>query len=124
FDKKVLAVQFSRRVGAPGSIDVSISPQPSLPVGPFKTDLQLDVISPSGECLAGAIVPVSGDIQPEVRLLPARLLLGSRPIGESVEAEVVLQGAENAELLVEQIEIGSPDVHVDPVFLEGLPRGR
>ncbi len=53
-----------------------------LPLGPFKTTATVQVVTAEGETFRGPSLPVEGIVQPEIRLFPAQLLLGSRPHGK------------------------------------------
>lgn len=116
--------QVSRVGTTPDTFEVAIAPQSTLPPGSFSANVIIDLITPSGERLPGVTLPVLGQVQPEVRPLPARLLLGSRPVGETVNGVVVLQAPVGAEVAVEQIETDSADVNVEPVAIDGSPAGR
>jgi hypothetical protein len=92
--------------------------------GPFKTTATVSVITPSGETLFGARLPVEGIIRPEVSLLPARLILGPRPVGETATGTLVLQGAAAKDVAVQQIETDSSDITTTPMAVEGAPGAR
>lgn len=102
------------------SFELSISWNPALPVGLFKSQAKIELITPAGDRLRGAILPISGRMQPEVRLLPSRLFLGSKPIGEKLEAVVVVQAPPNATIVFDHIETDSRDLNVEPVTIEGV----
>jgi len=63
-------------------------------------------------------------MQNEIRLLPARIVLGSKPVGITAEAHLVLQGANSISAVVEHIEIDDPDVEIQLASIEALPQGR
>jgi hypothetical protein len=65
-----------------------------------------------------------GTVQPEVRPLPARLLLGPKEVGQTAEAIVVLQGLPGVELTVDHVEADSEDVQVQMTTVNGIPEGR
>jgi hypothetical protein len=123
-DPKVAMVQIHPRPEGPDRFDLLITPRETLPPGSFECKSKLDLVAPDGQHLPGVTLPISGRMQPEIRVLPARLLLGSRPIGELAVAEVVLQAPPQREVLVDLIEIDSGDVHIEPVVIEGLQPGR
>jgi hypothetical protein len=104
--------------------EIILVANPGFPPGRFQADAQIYTVSPSGEKALGVTLPISGLMQPEVRPLPARLLLEEKPVGEMAEAVVTLQASPDAKVAVDHIEIGSPDVHVEPVTVEGIPAGR
>jgi hypothetical protein len=93
---------------------ISVRPSPSLPLGPFQGELAFDIISPEGERLpAGVYLPVVGEVQPEVRVIPSQLLFGPRVIGETAEATVVLQVLAGSGWVIERIEVESAEVVVE-----------
>lgn len=92
--------------------------------GNFQTDARIFVVSPTGEKALGAILPVSGKMQPEIRLVPSQLLLESKPVGEIAEAIITLQGTPDTDARIDHIEIDSPDLRVEPVKIDGIPHGR
>ena len=123
-DLKVATVKVERYKGRTNTFELSVSWNPSLPVGPFKSQAVIDVIGPGGERLRGANLPIVGRMQPEVRLLSSRLILGSKPIGEKLEAVVVIQAPSDAAIVIDHIETDSRDLQVESVAIEGMPRGR
>lgn len=104
--------------------EIVLAANPDLPPGKFQGDVQFFTVSPSGEKALGVTLLISGIMQPEVRLLPSRLLLGAKPVGEVTEAIVTLQASPDVKVAVDHIEIDSPDVHVEPVTVEGIAAGR
>ncbi|GEM_PF-5821099 len=123
-DKQVVSAEINRRTEDPSKYEVVLTTVPSLPPGEFEANLQLDVVTPAGERLYGATLPVAGKVQPEVRLLPAKVLLGSKPVGETAEAVVTLQTPADADVKVDHVEIDSDSLQVEPVTVEGMPTGR
>jgi hypothetical protein len=92
-----------------------VTPDPGLKPGPFKFDVDIQVVTPEGEVLPGFILPVAGKMCPEIRALPARLLLGIRPVGQTADATVVLQVPKGTVWTVDHIETSSADINVAPV---------
>jgi hypothetical protein len=123
-DKKVATVEINRNTEDPSKYDVVLATEPSLLPGDFEANLLLDVVTPIGERLTGVMLPVAGKVQPEVRLLPAKLLLGSKPVGLTAEAVVTLQAPPAVNAEVDHVEVDSPGLQVEPVTVEGLPAGR
>jgi len=120
----VAAVSLAPAPDNPARVEIHISPANTLPVGPFKGEVRIDVVDASGAVLAGAVLPIAGEIQPEARLLPARVLLGVHPVGTSAETVVALQAPMDAPWTVEHMEADSPDVFVEATTAEGIPAGR
>jgi hypothetical protein len=92
--------------------------------GDFKATATVSVVTPSGETLFGARLPVEGVVRPEASLLPACLILGPRPVGETASGTLVLQGAASQDVVLQQIETDSPDLTIAPRSVEGTPGAR
>jgi hypothetical protein len=116
----------TRRLDPTGNrYEITFTPDTiALPVGSFKATATVSVVTPSGETLFGARLPVEGTVRPELNLLPARLILGAKPVGETASGTLVLQGAAGNDLAVQQIETDSSDVTVTPVAVEIAPGAR
>ncbi len=104
--------------------EIVLATNPDLLPGKFQADVRIFTVSPNGDKALGVTLPISGRMQPEVRLLPAQLLLEAKPIGEVTEAIVTLQAAPDTKVTVDHIEIDSPDLRVEPTAVEGIPAGR
>jgi hypothetical protein len=65
-----------------------------------------------------------GIMQSAVRLLPARMYLGTKAVNEIAEAIVVVQVPPGMPWPIHHIEIDSPNVTVEPVSAEGIPSGQ
>jgi hypothetical protein len=111
----------ARRKGSGAQFEIAIKPNPDLSPGTVLTQAEINVRTPTGERLRGATLPVSGHMQPEVRVLPARVLLEGKAIGESAEAIITLQGEEPK---VDHIETDSPGLLVEPVEIATSLKGR
>ena len=123
-DASRATVRIQRRTNFPEQFEIVIAPQPTLRVGRFQFEVALELTTPEGQILEGVTLPVEGIMQPEIRPLPARILLGSRPIGEMAEAFVVLQAPPETQVIVDHIEVDSEDIHVEPASVEGAAAGR
>jgi hypothetical protein len=120
----IATVEVKRSKDDRSRFELTVAPLPTLPPGPFSCTGTIALQEAGcGRCPA-AIFPVEGQMMPEVRPFPAKLLLGSGPIGSTVEGAVVLQAPAEGSVVVESIQIDSPDVHVRPVAVEGMPEGR
>ncbi|MCI0461268.1 MAG: DUF1573 domain-containing protein [Gemmataceae bacterium] len=122
-DPKVATVRIQKEKEQPNRFALFISPRSSLPPGHFKTQLCLR-LQLNGERVDRITLPVEGDMQPEVRAVPARLVLPPRKIGETATGLVVVQVPASSSFPVQQIETESVDVEVETVQLEGIPPGR
>ncbi len=121
---EVAAVTIIPQKDDQSTFEINLAANPELPPGKFQADVRIFTVSPNGEKALGVTLPLSGIMQPEVRLLPAQLLLEPKPVGEMAEAVVTLQAAPDAKVTVDHIEIDSADVHVEPATVEGIPAGR
>jgi hypothetical protein len=121
---QLVKVDVAREKQNPDQFTLSITPKPGLPQGRFASDITIDLITPHGDRLRGTVLPVQGDVQPEVRPLPAKVMLGLKRVGDQAKATVVLQGPSDADMAVEHIETNSPDTNVEAVDLPGSPSGR
>ncbi len=105
-------------------IEITLAANPNFPPGKFQADARIFVVSPAREKTLGVTLPISGTMQPEVRLLPSLVLLEAKPVGDTAEAVVTMQAPPEAKVAIDHIEIDSPDVRVEPVTVEGIPAGR
>jgi hypothetical protein len=118
------AVSVAPDPGKPDRVEIRITPANTLPTGAFKATVRVDVVDPAGGVAPGALLPIAGDVQPEARLLPARIMLGARPVGTTAEAIVILQAPADAPWTVDHIETDSPDVGAEATTAEGVAAGR
>ncbi len=123
-DPGVATVQVRTHPEDTKRFELVVAPLPALPPGPFKTEVCVNLITQEGNSERVACLPVEGEMQPEIRLLPARLLLPGKKVGETAVGEVVLQVPPGQPAVVEQIETDSPDLIVAPLSLDGLPSGK
>ncbi len=123
-DASKLSVRIQPLESHPDQFDLLVAPRADLPPGRFQTDLAVEVVQESGERVPGPVVSVAGDVQPEVRVLPARLLLGNRLVGSMADEIVVLQAPPGTTLEVTRIETDSVDTHVEAASVAGSPVGR
>lgn len=123
-DSLVASAIVKRRADDSTRFEITIAANPELPPGSFKAEAKIHVVEPSGERELACTLPIVGEMQPEVRLLPARVLLETRSIGETAEAVVTLQAPPDANVAVDHIEIDDPGLRVEPAAIEGIPSGR
>jgi hypothetical protein len=120
----IATTTIKRREDDPSRFEITIAVNPDQPAGYFHTDAKISVVSPGGKRELAFTLPIAGDMQPEVRLLPARVLLSPTPIGETAEAVVTLQVPSEANVAVDHIEIDDPGLRVEPTAIKGIPAGR
>lgn len=104
--------------------EIVVAPQATLPIGPFKTEMKINLILPDGQFLPAATLPVTGQTQAEIQAIPDRVFFGSRPIGTTWKAVVCLQARSKFEFAVERIVTEWPDVRVDNISLQGASPGQ
>jgi hypothetical protein len=124
FDRNVLAVQTKRRATSSDQYELTIAPLPTLESGRFESSVDVDVRTAEGKRLSGVRFPVSGNMQPEVRPLPARVVFGARKIGETAESTVTLQQPASQEWTIDHIELESSDVDVEEINARERSLGR
>ena len=73
-----------------GQYDLAISPNRTLPVGPFQFTVQVRPITPNWKPLTAIPVEVSGEMRPTVRAFPRTVLFGEVETPGMADAEVVL----------------------------------
>jgi hypothetical protein len=120
----LVTVQLTTDAAVPGRFELAIAPRPTLAPGPFRCQVDVDLVTPAGNQLPGVQLPVTGTMQPEVRALPARLEFGPRRVGQTAEATVTLQAPAEEACSVDRIETESEDVRVEAVASTGVPPGR
>jgi hypothetical protein len=70
--------------------DILVSPDPALPIGPFRFDLRITVIGQDGQAYPCATIPVDGEMQPATRIVPSMILLGEHSVPSSPEADFMV----------------------------------
>jgi hypothetical protein len=120
----LITVRLTRAAEDASQFDIEMAPKPTLPPGAFSCKVRVDVVHPSGKRYAGLTIPVTGQVQPAIRPLPAQVLLGRKEVGLLVEATVTLQAPATGKWAVEHLEADSADVAVDEVDIAGIQRGR
>jgi hypothetical protein len=108
----------------PDRMEIRITPANTLPTGPFKATVIVDVVESSGSVVFGVALPIAGNVQPEARLLPARIMLGVHPVGTMAETVVALQAPAETAWTVDHIETDSEDVLVEATTADGIAAGR
>jgi hypothetical protein len=119
----VATATVKRRKDDPAQFEISIAVNPELPPGNFQTDAKISLVSAEGKRQLASLLSIAGEMQPEVRLLPARVLLAPAPIGETAEAIVTLQAPPKANVAVDHIEIDDSGLRVEPAAIAGIPAG-
>jgi hypothetical protein len=107
---------------ATGGYTLTVTPDPQWPVGPFRFEVRVFAIEPSGARHPGGVVTVHGSMKSPVRLVPAVVLLGEQSIGQKAEAEVSIDLPAQPGWKVESVRTDSTDTTV--VACEGGTRPR
>jgi hypothetical protein len=124
FDHRIITAELKSVGTDAATYERVAAPLPSLEPGPFESSLDIDVITPDGSRHEGIRVPISGIMQPEVRILPARLFLGSVRLGESAESTVTLQAPNGTAPTLDHIECETEDVQAEAQAATGDLAGR
>lgn len=108
----------------PGQYHVAVTPNPNLPLGPFKFDVSLVATLPDGAKVSCASFAVQGEMQSPVRIRPGAVLLGELPIGTNASAFVVV-GFPAVGWTVDRIETELSETSVVPAEpVDGSPTYR
>lgn len=94
---------------------VEMAPQDSLPVGPFKSSVALQVVTCDGQRLPKVLLSSSGRIVEDIEALPPALLFGGCALGDSVEETVVLSSRTGRAFDVIKVECDTHDVTLSPL---------
>lgn len=98
--------------GSTDELDVVVTPNPALPIGPFSFDVRLEAVEANGTRHPVSLLTIRGDMQPPVRIVPRVVLLGEHKVGTEATGEVELRLPTADGWAVKQIEPGSADVRV------------
>ncbi len=99
---------------------ILISPNPALPLGPFRFEVQLRAVTLDSVAHLCSAIEVAGEMQPSTRVIPRMVLLGEHTVPSVAEADVTLQlpakdwkidhiETDTTETLVTQNESESPE---------------
>jgi hypothetical protein len=72
----------------PGGYDVRVTPNPELPLGPFRFEVALTATTPDGTKHRCVAFGVAGEMRSPVRITPEPVLLGEHLVGSIAEAVV------------------------------------
>ena len=123
-DARFATATVRRDATNPNQFTVSVALKTPLPTGSFDKRLGIGIIDLDGKCVPGTGLSLQGTVQPQVRAVPTRVLLGSHMVGDMAEAFVVLQPRLAFDFLVQKIEADSADLVVTPADVKGSPKGR
>ena len=119
-DPPYVTAQVSKSPDANDRFELSIRPNSTLAPGPFQCEVSVEAITPGGDLLAGARLPVEGIVVSPVQAVPAQVLFGSHPVGCSIESTIRFQSRTDSAWKVEQWETDSPGLRVIPPFADEL----
>ena len=117
----VATVTVNRREDAPERFEITVAANPNLPPGNFQTDAKINVVEPNGKHTLAFMLPIAGTMRSEVRLLPERILLEPRPIGETADAIVTLHAPPDANVVIDHIETDDPGLTAEAATIPGIP---
>lgn len=118
----VCDIRIERATGSAEAPEFTISllPLPTLPRGPFVATLNVIVVDPLGHEQHGAKIPIEGDFQSSLRLLPARIVLPETPVNQDVVTDITLQGPHGQAVVAERWETDSVNTRVTRLLPNGL----
>ncbi len=97
--------------GAQGEYFIIVAPRPDLPIGAFRSQIQIAAVTEDGIGHPCASLDVSGDMQPATRLVPSVILLGERTVGDEAQAEVTVFLPQNG-WTVDRVEADSTETNL------------
>jgi hypothetical protein len=111
---------------SPGQYEITLAPDPKLPVGPFRFDVPVTAVMPDGVRYRCATIQVSSEMQPTTRIVPGLVLLGEHPVGGEATAEVSVRFPDRSAWAVDRIVSESPHLKLAPngSFADGALRYR
>lgn len=108
---KSAEVRVERSAANPGDYSILISPNPSLPIGRFRFEVQLQAVTPDEVSHPCSAIEVVGEMQPRSRVVPRMVLLGEHTVPAEVEADVTLRLPAN-DWKIDHIETDTRDTLV------------
>ncbi|MCX7700928.1 MAG: hypothetical protein N2039_08630, partial [Gemmataceae bacterium] len=108
-----VGVQFQPRSDADGRYDMIVEASPLIPVGPFQTEIHVYVHERGGHRAWAFMLPVFGNVQPSVRLMPSTLNLGKQPLGTEFEEFVTVLGLHGDDASIDGHPVGSSGVAIE-----------
>jgi hypothetical protein len=113
-----------RRVGESGQYHVTVTPNPSLPLGPFTFEVALTATLPDGSKFACSSFRVGGEMRSPVRVVPDPVLFGEHAVGATAEAFVSVRFPA-ASWSVDRVETELSETSVTPADpIDGRPAYR
>jgi hypothetical protein len=120
----LVAVQVRRSEEDPGRIDLIVTPIVPRAKGRFRGVLEISArIEESTPCLTYK-VPFAGEVVPDVRALPERLLFRPQTVGSFVEEVVVLQTSPGIGIVSTIPTTENADTTVEAVSVSGIDAGK
>lgn len=110
----------------PGQYEITIAPDPKLPLGPFHCEVLVTAVTTEGVRYRCSSIQVSGEMQPATRIVPGIVLLGEHPVGSEATAEVSVRFPIGAKWAIDRIVSESPHFKLTPngSFADGALRYR
>jgi hypothetical protein len=105
-------VEVAKSETNPDLFELKVTPASDLPAGRFQFLVTLHPVSENGEKLPHVIFPVEGLVQEYIRALPECLVLGVRPVGQTVAETVVLYSANTEPFQVQSTQTDTGDITV------------
>jgi len=123
FDPSKVAVSLARTAGQAEDYRLEITPQQSLPLGYFTSDIKMRATFADGSEAEVAPLPVKGLVTSDIIAIPSRLLLGARQIGDEAGETVVFQSLGPTQFVVEGFDTMPEQTKVVPLVCD-LPHAR
>jgi hypothetical protein len=108
YPEEVVSVTIAASRENQTEFDVVVAPNASLPPGSFQIEVTLTPVPENGDALPAVKFPVAGQVSDYARLVPARLLLGTRLVGDVAEETVIVESMSGEPLQLVKIEGTSP----------------
>ncbi len=105
----------------PARFEITVAATPSLNPGIFQTDAKINIVESNGKHTLAFSLPIFGTMRSEVRLLPERILLEPRAIGETADAIVTLHAPADANTVIDHIETDDPGLQAEATVIPGIP---
>jgi len=109
-DKGILEVRMLASEEGGAQFELGIQPNHLLPIGSFNFPLSLHGVDRNGQCFPKRDLSTRGEVVEFVEVVPEKLLLGARTVGERVEESVVLRSRNGKSFLFEGVKTGNTHV--------------
>jgi len=111
---------------APHRFQLHVTGRPSLAAGPFETNLSIKPLGADGKTYPPLTLAVRGRVREDVETVPPLLLIGARPVGDTVRETITLTSCSGRSFDVEAVDSGpsGPDLAVQPLHRDSPAQAR